>query len=242
MSDKIIKEFSGWLGDLSEQQISVLTAVRKHLHDRDIYDTRYDDWMLLRFCRVKNFKIPDIISMIDKEIHFREIHNIENTFQYDHHRCNEYTGKYINLGYSGVSKEGMPVCVEILTKLDLKAMVEQTTQKDLIMFVCQKQEILQNIVLPYCTKLAGKRIDQQITIYDLKGLDLKSVIWNKTYREHCMAASDAVLHNYPELTYQTWMINTSFAFSALWVIMKTFLPKSYVKKMRIFGSSYKKEL
>ena len=194
-------EFSGWLGDLSEEQTSVLIAVKKHLHNKNIYDTRYDDWMLLRFCRVKKFKLSDIISMIDKEIHFREIHDVEHLFDYDFSRCDEFVRKYHLHGYSGISKEGHPVCIEILKNFDMKAMLEMTTKEDVIMKSCRQQELILNVILPCCSKLANKRIDQQISIYDLEGYNYKPGLWTSAIRDAFRLASDITNDNYPETTY-----------------------------------------
>ena len=242
MSQKKTKEFSGRLGDLSENQSSVLKTVRKHLNDRNIYDTRYDDWMLLRFCRVKKFKVSDIISMIDKEIHFREIHDLDHFFDHYDHRIDEFMKKNLTAGYSGISKEGYPINIEILANFDLQVISEQGTKEDNIMFNCKNQEKLLNVVLPYCSFLADKRIDQQITIVDLKGFNYMPGIWNKSYREGPALASEVVNNNYPDTSYKIFIINTPFAFSALWAIMKKVLPESHVKKIRVLGSSYKKEL
>lgn len=242
MFQKKKKEFSGWLGDLSEEQGSALTAARKHLHDRDIYDTRYDDWMLLRFCRVKKFKVPEVIKMLDAEINFRAVHDLEHLFDYNFQRCDEYARQYHLHGYSGISKEGFPINIEILKTFDIIAMCGMTNKEDVIMNVCRQQEAVLNVILPICSKLAGKRIDQQITIYDMEGANYKPAIWNSAYRDIFRIGSDASDDNFPETSYQIVLINTPFIFSALWVILKATLSKRAVKKIKVLGTNFRKEL
>ena len=129
-SKKKKNEFTGHIGGLSEKHMKVLDAVKKHLTEKNIHDTRYDDWMLLRFCRSKKFKLQDVIKMIDNEIQYRIKEDIENLLNYDFERVDEFSHKYYKHGYSGISKAGMPVNIEKMNTFDIKAMLEMTTFKD----------------------------------------------------------------------------------------------------------------
>merc|ERR1712183_1129042 len=235
-------QFTGTVGSLSEHQSQVLDAVRKHLISKNIHDTRYDDWMLLRFCRVKNFKLQDITKMIDNEIQYRIDEDIENLLNYDFSRVDEFEDKFYKHGYSGISEEGMPVNIEKMTTFDVKRMLEMTTFKDVEKAVCRNQEEVLNIVFPICSQLANKRIDKQITIYDLKDANYGPLIMNSDARKIFAKGADTSDHYYPETVHQIWVVNAPFMFSAVWSFVKLVLNEKSANKIKVYGSKYQKDL
>ena len=55
---------TGFLHDISEDQLKVLEEVKTWLHEElKVNNSIYDDWYLLRFCRARKFNLPDIKIM-----------------------------------------------------------------------------------------------------------------------------------------------------------------------------------
>ena len=99
-----------------------------------------------------------------------------------------------------------------------------------------------SVILPYCSKLANKRIEQQITIIDLKGFNVSPILFNSAVRAYVQMSSTIAQDFYPELLGQMIIVNAPFLFNMLWTIIKVWLDKKTKKKIQIYGSGYKKDL
>ena len=96
--------------------------------------------------------------------------------------------------------------------------------------------------MPYCSKLANKRIDKIITIVDLDGCEISPLIFSEEIRRYLQTSSKIGQDNYPETMGQLWIVNAPFMFSVLWSILKLWLDEKTKKKIKIYGSGFKKDL
>lgn len=65
--------------------------------------------------------------------------------------------------------QGRPVYIQLLGKVNVDAMKKCTNEERMIKFHIQEYERCARVILPVCSKLASKNIDQTFGIMDVKG-------------------------------------------------------------------------
>lgn len=83
----------------------------------------------------------------------------------------EYYPQY----YHKNDKDGRPVYIEQLGKIDLTAMLKITTEERMLQNLVLEYERLADPRLPACTRKAGKLLETCCTIMDLKGVGVTSI-------------------------------------------------------------------
>ena len=83
--------------------------------------------------------------------------------------------KYYPQYYHKNDKDGRPVYIEQLGKIDLTAMLKITTEERMIQNLVLEYERLADPRLPACTRKAGKLLETCCTIMDLKGVGVTSI-------------------------------------------------------------------
>ena len=67
-------------------------------------------------------------------------------------------------GYYGVTKEGVPIYIERYAKIDIDKMLKEFSEEQLTNYYINSYLTLIYVILPECSRLAGKRIDRCFTI------------------------------------------------------------------------------
>ena len=73
-------KFSGYMGDLSPEQESVMQLIEGWVRETNIIDMEaliFDQTDILRFCRARKFKEADIKEMITSFAEWREAENVD---------------------------------------------------------------------------------------------------------------------------------------------------------------------
>jgi len=141
--------------------------------------------------------------------------------------------------YHKIDKDGRPVYIEQLGKVDLTAMYKITTQERLLQNLVNEYEKFGDPRLPACSRKAGKLIETSCTIIDLGGVGLLSA---KQVYGYVQEASKISQNNCPERMGKFYLINTPWGFASVWSIIKRWLDPVTVDKISILGSSYQSTL
>ena len=235
------KEYSGEPEDLSEYQTEVLNSFRTHLVENNINDPYFDDWFLLKFCRACRFNQQKTIKKFTNYLVCHKAH-LKNLLQYDFSNIESVVQKNSAAGFTGLSKEGLPVNVEIYKNQDFAQLAKEISIEEWTKYIMFKIETQQKCIFPYCSKLTNKRIDRVIHIIDLDGCNISPFVFNSDVREYLNVATKIGQDYYPESMSQTWIINSPMIFSVLWSFMKVWLDEKTKNKIKIYGSGFKKDL
>lgn len=69
----------------------------------------------------------------------------------------------------GVGRQGRPIYIQHLGQINMKKMYEVTTEERMLKFHVQEYERCARYIMPSCSIVAGRHIDQTFAIIDLKG-------------------------------------------------------------------------
>ncbi len=65
--------------------------------------------------------------------------------------------------------QGRPIYIQLLGKIDIGTLKQITTEERMVKFHIQEYERCAKHIMPICSKLQGRQIDQTLGIMDVKG-------------------------------------------------------------------------
>ncbi|GAD93274.1 phosphatidylinositol transporter, putative [Paecilomyces variotii No. 5] len=229
---------SGHPGHTTPEQDAQVVQLRTTLEQLG-YKERLDTLTLLRFLRARKFNVEAAkIMFVDCEKWRKEFgtDDLVRTFEYtEKPQVFEYYPQY----YHKTDKDGRPVYIEKLGKIDLNAMYKITTGERMLQNLVCEYEKLADPRLPACSRKAGKLLETCCTIMDLKGVGITNVPSVYGYVRQASAISQ---NYYPERLGKLYLINAPWGFSSVFSVVKGFLDPVTVSKIHVLGSGYQKEL
>ncbi|KAM0749641.1 hypothetical protein T439DRAFT_314976 [Meredithblackwellia eburnea MCA 4105] len=231
---------SGHPGHLSVEQTHILEKFKKELAEEGFYNPeKNDDPALLRFLRARKFDIPKAkIMWIDTQ-KWKESFKVDELYETFEYTEKAEVDKLYPKFYHKIDKDGRPIYVEQLGKLDLTKLYAVTTPERQMQSLVVEYEKFQRDRLPICSDLAGHLIETSCTIMDLKNVGISQFWKVKNYVQEAAAISQ---NNYPESMGKFYIINAPWGFSTVWSLVKGWLDEATVAKIHVLGSDYKKGL
>ncbi|KAI0915438.1 cytosolic factor, phosphatidylinositol/phosphatidylcholine transfer protein [Taiwanofungus camphoratus] len=230
----------GRLGNLTVPQQHALDKLRKQLQDEGHFvPERMHDAMLLRFLRARKFDVDKAKAMLLSCEQWRKDFKVDEIVSNFDFQEKAEVNKYYPQYYHKIDREGRPVYVEILGKLDIKALYAITTQERQLQRLVYEYEKFVNERLPACSQAIGHPVETSCTIMDLHNVSLSNFYRVKDY---VMAAASIGQDRYPETMGKFYIINAPWAFSTVWTFIKPWLDEATVAKIDIIGSNYKDKL
>ncbi|KAL7421514.1 cytosolic factor, phosphatidylinositol/phosphatidylcholine transfer protein [Cryptotrichosporon argae] len=243
---------SGHPGHLDEAQTAALAQFRTELladslipADRAAaaahigYD-RYDDQTLLRFLRARKFDLPKAKIMWEANEKWRKEFGADeiaaNGFDYPEQA---EVDKYYPQFYHKTDRDGRPLYIEQLGKLDINALYKLTTQDRQLRHLVHEYEKFLGGRLPACSEASGHLVETSCTILDLHNAGISTFYKVKDY---VSAASTIGQNYYPETMGHMFIVNAPYLFSTVWSLIKPWLDEATVRKIHILGKGYKAEL
>jgi len=242
VTDPNYSPLPGRQGNLTVPQQHALDKIRKELQDEGAFvPERMDDPLLLRFLRARKFDVPKAKAMLLAAEQWRKDENVDEvarTFESEF-KEKEEVNKYYPQYYHKIDKDGRPVYIERVGKLDIKGLYATTSQERLLKRLIWEYERSLSTRMPAAARAVGHPVETFCTIMDLQGVSLSSFYHVKDY---VMAAAAIGQDRYPEIMGRFYIINAPWAFSAVWSIIKVWLDEVTVNKIDIIGSAYKDKL
>lgn len=141
--------------------------------------------------------------------------------------------------YHKTDKEGRPVYIEQLGKIDINALYKLTTQERQLKHLVDGYERFLSHYLPASSEVVGHKVETSCTILDLNNAGISTFYKVKDY---VSAASTIGQNNYPETMGFMFIINAPYLFSTVWGLVKPWLDEATQRKIHILGKGYKTEL
>jgi len=160
---------------------------------------------------------------------------VQNFVYTEKPRVFEYYPQY----YHKTDKDGRPVYIEQLGKIDLNALAKITSDDRMLQNLVVEYEKLTDPRLPACSRKSGVLLETCCTIMDAKGVGITSIPSVYGYLQRASAISQ---NYYPERLGKLYIINAPWGFSGAFSVIKKFLDPVTVAKIHVLGSGYEKEL
>lgn len=198
---------------------------------------KHDYFTLLRFLRARNYEFDKALTMWKNHLEWRKenaIDDILDSFQFEE---KENFLQYYPQGYHKTDKQGRPVYIQLLGKIDVRQLKTITTEERMVKFHVQEYERCMKRILPVCSKIQGRQVDQTFGIMDVKGVGMSHLSGEIKQLLTTITTTDQ--DNYPETLGHICIINAPSLFKLVWSLVKPLLNARTQGKIEILGTNYR---
>jgi len=228
---------TGTLETLTPHERGIMLQVKAFLKETYGITSKkvWNHWCILRFCRARKFVYHDIVIMIRNYIKWCHEMEMDKIGEFDMTQFTILKQNYDH-GYCQVDRMGRPVYIEQIKKMNADFIFNNYPDITLQKYYVQSYERLLNIILPECSRVAGRRIDRTCGIIELKDVNVLKLFGGKVKAFLNMAMGIAQNY-YPEIMDIMFVLHAGLLFSGIWAVIKHMLDVKTQKKIHIISGN-----
>ncbi|XP_074345101.1 phosphatidylinositol/phosphatidylcholine transfer protein SFH6-like isoform X2 [Apium graveolens] len=227
---------------LNSKELEAIQAFRLALINDNLLPGRFDDqYLMLRFLKARKFDVEQTKCMWANMLRWRRDFGTDAILEDFNFVELDEVRKYYCHGHHGVDKEGRPVYIERVGKVDASKLMQVTTWDRLVKYHVQDFEKRVLIKFPACSISARRNLDSSTVILDVQGADPKKFAGSIGDVMDKMRLIDT--NYYPETLHQMFIINAGPVFWMAWnIICKRYVDPKTLTKIQVLGKKYQNKL
>lgn len=211
-----------------------LAELHAALEKEGVLRPRLDLYMQRRFLRARNHDVAKAKAMFMTHIQWRKEFGVDELDHFVFQERDAMISLYPQ-GYHKIDKLGRPIYIQHLGQVNIKKIYEITTEERMLKFHVQEYERCIQYIMPACSKIAGKHIEQTFAILDVKGVGIKQV---SSVKQMLGKLTTLDSNNFPEMLGKTCIINAPPGFGMIYGMVKPFLDARTRAKVEVCPKDY----